>query len=248
MKERQALPPTPDLAAAIRSIRSSLNKIREESKKHSDVYRQIAHDLHQAISRANTEPDELSQSIICLANHGWYVDPNWQYSLPERIAKKIADEGYNSVEPMICSYFDNHTATICNRLVYLFPKRTSIIESAFSAHRQQNYELSVPVLLIQADGIAKEIFENYLFISSERKKIAKFEESLLKFHMIQPLIAALASDTTLTSSAKKRGENFVGLNRHLVLHGDSVDYSTRANSLKCISLLSNLCLFREWAT
>ena len=38
----------------------------------------------------------------------------------------------------------------------------------------------------------------------------------------------------------ERGDPFVGLNRHQVLHGESVDYDTEQNSLKAISLLTYL--------
>ena len=38
----------------------------------------------------------------------------------------------------------------------------------------------------------------------------------------------------------ERGDPCVGLNRHQVLHGESVDYGTEQNSLKAISLLSYL--------
>lgn len=36
---------------------------------------------------------------------------------------------------------------------------------------------------------------------------------------------------------RKRNANFSELNRHMVMHGDSVDYGTKKNSLKAISLL-----------
>ena len=38
-------------------------------------------------------------------------------------------------------------------------------------------------------------------------------------------------------SEKQRGENFNYLNRHQIMHGESLDYGTEINSYKVISLL-----------
>jgi len=42
----------------------------------------------------------------------------------------------------------------------------------------------------------------------------------------------------ISASEHERGDAFVGLNRHQVLHGESTQYGTEMNSLKAISLLN----------
>jgi hypothetical protein len=57
-------------------------------------------------------------------------------------------------------------------------------------------------------------------------------------------LAALLSPLTETHPIlmhnDERPADFSGLNRHLVLHGDSLDYNTRINSARALSLVAYL--------
>ena len=51
------------------------------------------------------------------------------------------------------------------------------------------------------------------------------------------MLSPLAESLSISMSKHERPEGFDGLNRHMVLHGESLDYDTRENSLKAISLI-----------
>jgi hypothetical protein len=62
-----------------------------------------------------------------------------------------------------------------------FPNRRIILKKAFNAHRHGDYELSIPVMLAQADGIGEEIFGKDISPSSQQpRKGSMHEKSLLK--------------------------------------------------------------------
>jgi hypothetical protein len=118
-----------------------------------------------------------------------------------------------------------------------YPLRADIICDAFNAHKRGEYSLSVPVFLIQAEGICMDITKYPLY--KKRNKIPFIAEYVQKIP--EPASIFLYPFTQLlptTVSEKDRGLNFKGLNRHQVLHGESVDYGTEKNSYKAISLLT----------
>jgi hypothetical protein len=52
------------------------------------------------------------------------------------------------------------------------------------------------------------------------------------------LLSPLAAALPISASERERGDNFSVLNRHIVMHGESLDYGTRLNGLKAISLIN----------
>jgi hypothetical protein len=127
--------------------------------------------------------------------------------------------------------------------------RAHILSSAFAAFEQGEYNLAVPVLLIQADGICAELIDIQLFSRrGNRPATATYVATVAADSLRAALLAPLATALPISASAVER-ETFSlsGLNRHTILHGESVNYGTRQNALKAISLLSYLAhvLHRE---
>lgn len=124
-------------------------------------------------------------------------------------------------------------------IVSQFPKRSHILRAAFSAHRRAEYELSVPVFLTQVDGICKETSDQYLFLKHNKKPqtaiyVAQFASNNFRAALLSPVAEALP----IGASESERPQGFADLNRHTVLHGESLDYGSKTNSLKAISLLN----------
>ena len=119
-----------------------------------------------------------------------------------------------------------------------------MLEDAFNAHREGKFTLSVPVLLIQADGMWYDKFQSNFFSSKARDQTVKSvlstnAQRFFKALYFKPLFS---SSLPLWQSESEREASFDELNRHQVLHGEVVDYYTEQNSLKIIAFLN--CL--EW--
>ena len=56
--------------------------------------------------------------------------------------------------------------------------------------------------------------------------------------LMATLLSPLAQTLPIGESELERGKGFSGLNRHIILHGDSLDYGNKINSLKAISLIN----------
>lgn len=184
-------------------------------------------------------PPRTQEAVLLLGAHGWYLD--LEMSLPSLWELKHALEVGNikEAENALIEHFDERLGEIEQSIVGRFPNREKVIRSAFSAHRRQEYELSIPVLLSQADGICKEVVNEHFFIKQNKKpRTAIYVEQIAADAYQAAILSPLAHNLPITASDKERTAGFAELNRHMVLHGESVDYGTKTNSLKAVSLIN----------
>lgn len=179
--------------------------------------------------------EQQKEEILKHANNGWFYDMNFTTFESKKLDDKFFME-----------HFENNIEYICKSLVDNYPKRAKIIEKAIKSHKIGDYELSIPVLLSQIDGIYKEETQTEYFQKLEKKKTT-IEENVIKEiknshnDIMNILIIPFCSNLTISYSEKDRnksGLNSFDLNRHAILHGESTDYGTKINSLKTISFLN----------
>lgn len=197
------------------------------------------------LSRALAQlPVRTRESLATLAQHGWYLDPEMTLPGIAEVVAGFAQGQVTEANDELTAYFDQRRETILTTLCTAFPQRATVFTSAFEAHAAGKYELSIPVLLAQADGICLELTGVQLY--SKRDGKTRVSEAVATFD-VDGFTAALLHPLTevfpITFSAKERVGRSNILNRHAILHGESVDYGTHINGCKAISLLS----FTAWA-
>ena len=178
-------------------------------------------------------PAKFQNALMGLAKEGWYIDPEWPIGWVFSVHGKLSDDsGKEEARAWLMDYFSQNIDAIETRLRARHPKHAHILAKAFSAHRRGDYELSIPVLLIQAEAICKVEHGHDLFGQKGR-------EGLKGMGLGDRLSATPLLETTpLNASTKDRAPSFVGLNRHLVVHGEDLSYGTLENSLKAISWIT----------
>lgn len=97
-----------------------------------------------------------------LLKRGWYITSEF-VSVHE--IYDMTDEG---IEGIMQEYALEQKGTILIQIKEAYPDRYNIIKEAFYAHDNGLYNISIPAMLAQTDGIAKEIFNVSLY-SKERK-------------------------------------------------------------------------------
>lgn len=189
-------------------------------------------------------PERTRRSLATLAQHGWYLDPEMTLPGIADVVAHFAQGQVTEANDELIAYFDQRREAILITLCSAFPQRSNIFTSAFEAHAAGKYELSIPVLLAQADGICLELTGVQLY--SKRDGKTQISEAVATFD-VDGFTAALLHPLTevfpIAFSAKERVGQLNILNRHAILHGESVDYGTHINGCKAISLLS----FTAWA-
>ena len=183
-------------------------------------------------------PARMQRAVVTLARHGWYVDPEMPLPLVWDVARLLAD-GDEDAERVLIAYYERRTDDIAHDLVTRFPDRAGILMQAFDAHHDGDYALSVLAFLVQADGVCQELTGGVqLYRRRERRPmIAIYLEETRPDGFGRVMLHAFEEPVPLMAYADERATDPDGLNRHEVLHGVSVDYGTRENSLKALSLL-----------
>lgn len=202
--------------------------------------------LHENLRRL---PETMRRAVLVLAQESWFISPNMPISEPLEAAALLLEGKTLEAEESLVRFFEPRLEAIEATLTAALPARAKVIAAAFNAHREGKFELSIPVLLAQTDGLCLEIAKGAFFMSdrgkrkgARRPETAVFVESIESDMLWSALLGPLGLALPINYTASEREDDFVGLNRHLVMHGESTDYGTRVNSLKCISLLS----YAEW--
>lgn len=184
-------------------------------------------------------PARTQEALLLLGRHGWYLDPEIQAQALWELKGALADGNVAEAEDALVEYFESRVSEIEEFISTKFPHRAHLIQLAFKAHRRTEYALSIPVFLAQVDGICKETVDQYLFIRKDRKpRTAVYVAQLAADTYMAALLSPLAATLPIGATEKERPEGLAALNRHMVLHGESLDYGSKVNSLKTISLLN----------
>jgi hypothetical protein len=184
-------------------------------------------------------PKRTQDVLLQLGQLGWYVDPEMSLPVLWDLNEAIKNGDIQGAEAALVAYFEKRVTEIEQSVSAKFPHRGHLIRSAFEAHRREEFDLSVPVLFAQADGICKETIDHYLFTSQDKKpSTAIYVQQIAADTYSAALLSPLANTLPINVSEKQRPAGFSSLNRHMVLHGESLDYGNRTNSLKAISLIN----------
>lgn len=186
-----------------------------------------------------TLPERMRNALLILGMHGWFLD--LEMSIPGifELEQALEDGNVEDAEQALIEHYRKRLIDIEENIKTYYPRRARVLSSAFKAHRRGEYELSIPVLLAQTDGICQELINIQLFSKKDKKPAtADYVESIAADVYRKVLLFPLIHSLPISASANERGTNFTDLNRHQVLHGESVDYGTEINSLKAISLLN----------
>jgi len=197
----------------------------------------IAELIRPVLKTLDELPAQMRDAHGKLAQHGWYMDPELPFPVLWYLADLIADGRAVDAHDVLVSHFRDHAEAIERRLVAALPHRSRIIAAAFRAHARKEYELSIPVLLTQADGVTVDLFGKQLF-TKKAGGLAKHLQALAVDSIEAAFLYPLVTPSPISASFDERGPDFKGLNRHQVLHGEATDYATEDNGLKAISLLN----------
>lgn len=203
-------------------------------------------------------PPRLQSALMTLGESGWYLDGEMGLSeLWELEGLLLAGEAAK-VDVMLTQHFEDRLQDIEGFLVKALPNRERILRAAFAAHRREEFELSVPVLLAQSDGACLELTGYHFFMKDRatgKPKSSLHVAGIARDAFSAAMLSPLANVLPINASPKDRERmaqdqgmtSWQELNRHIVLHGESHDYGTRVNSLKTVSLINYLVGFLDKA-
>ena len=114
------------------------------------------------------QPHINRKSLIKLAKIGWFPDLGMPLDnlLP---VMQAANEDPIKAETIAIDFLRARVDAIESELAQSYPNRSHLFCDAFEAHRKRKYNLSIPVLLAQCDGIFWEASTKILFRKEDRE-------------------------------------------------------------------------------
>lgn len=227
----------------------SIRKMHDRIAAQAPAIEQRIQAIDAEVTRALHEDDDqsplnrlMAYRATLWAQNGWFPS-SWEtpLSLISHTAHLLGTPDHDVAEEAISDHFDGCRDKLINTIVKNHPERESIVRDAIAAHDEGRYALSIPVMLIQADGIGAAYFEMDSIYSISKKNFdrikAKFDEQsdAIRVKYLSYLIGCL---TPLNASRSRRDRYNSPFNRHTIIHGECTDYPSAINSLKSISWLN----------
>ena len=191
------------------------------------------------------EKEERLASI--LASRGWVISPSLPVAATDALLKVYDEDGLDALEQTLLAHYDSKTIAELLRDCYdrpSFASRRHLFEPALDAHRRGEYVLSVPIWLMQVDGIVfEELAIDDVFSKIRAKKRRRQLERELggkddASHLLTGLLDVLEA-----AGESARQPTVDDVRRHLVLHGIDVGYGTERNSIQGVLMLELLHMF-----
>lgn len=180
--------------------------------------------------------EELPEAMIELSNLGWYTHLDSDPWFPINLKDQLKSGNVAEVDTLMIEYLDQVYTGYKKEILNHFSKRKLPLKAGFSAHEREEYFLSIPVFFAQIEGMCfDQIGERYFSIKKGAPKTKKYVEQLQRDSFMETLFSPLKEVGPYRKN--QDSNNPVGINRHDVLHGDSVDYGTKINGYKVLSLL-----------
>ncbi len=217
----------------LRAIGRSVEPSRQKLQSVSDQIACLAASWQQEL------PPQVRDALLVLGEHGWYLDHQMPMNALFRVAAELTQGDAPTAEMVLSEYFEKQSEAIEQSLSVDFRSRSRFITAAFKAHRMAEFALSIPVLLIQTEGICIDVTGLSIFSKENGKlKTAEYVNKEVVGTMRTAILSPFCEVLPINRSVHDSSDECGSLNRHLVLHGRSLDYDTRTNSLKAISLIN----------
>src|SRR5699024_4217196 len=244
------------LAPAMKEIQKYSNKIAQHSFKsflneHNKLINRLSAlphltnlDKFRALLKTIAEeaeeiPKHVDKVHSYLANQAWFVLFHLApFNAFKEYARLIDNEEHEVIEQHLQNFIKENIPAIRMGVKKQFPDRYRIIETAFEAHKRENYILSIPTLLAQADGMFSDLVDKTFYSNDEKelednrkrlqKRLAKNGHPRSTSSLGYLLIKQLFEENIINEDfgefeIRNNGDNETeSLNRHYILHGKAL--------------------------
>lgn len=231
--------------AAIQAIEKSMqDTMAVFEPMRTEIAKSIEQALQQIVAMTPVLPqgavpyEDIKEFSEKLSHRGWF--PSNEMSLPfaESIRLAFNEGNVQKVDDQMSAFVRSRIENLHGLFAERFPARSSVISSAINAHLGGQYILSIPVFLMQAEGICIEEFGVKLYSTSKGYPVIAKQLQQLGFDdFTGALLHPLMQPMGISQSGEFRVCYPDCLNRHEILHGIDSGYGTEINSLKSLSLL-----------
>lgn len=197
--------------------------------------------IFQELSERITEAVEdlisnTPESLVEIAKHGWFVHYETNINLPQELSRMIRDNHLIEFNDKLESHYHENFDYIIEELIKRHPHRSSIFREISSSYKTGMYNIMIPTLLTQSDGICYDLTNKKLFQQRNNKPAFLENFTIEKGSLLELYIQPLTTEIPVYAGTKSQSNYPCNINRHLILHGMDYEYGSKTNSLKSLSL------------
>lgn len=220
-------------------IKRAARQMEEQHREIEKAFKAVMPNISGMVAAMEEERRRFPDQVRILARHGWYMPPEFTSRMADQLSEALAGGRASEVEAAMVEHYSDQLDKIEASLCKQAPKRERHLRSAFAAHRRGDYVASIVLMLAQADGLCRDFTGNHLF--SGREKLTVQLNDARPY--VLSLLIAIRETMPLSENEQQRAGKAGLFNRHAIMHGESLDYDTAANSCRAISLL----VYVAWA-
>ncbi len=234
-----------ELVDSFKPIRENLNKINSK----------IENGLKAFIETLRKITEPTFKALLRTSEYGWYLSPEAvrKYSISQ-LTELFKQDDLSEFESTILNDADNLAKTTIEKAITIFPDRKSILLEILDCYNNKFYFATINLSYSQTDGICNELW-GFGFFDKTRKPDFKLKTQI-EFQNYQDGLATIISeqlstknnemtmhcDTFKTKFPRKIKASF---NRHLVQHGQSVNYGNQTNAIRAILIIDFIMYFKS---
>lgn len=184
--------------------------------------------------------ENTPEYLLLIAQYGWFIELDSRLNFPSEVAFELHNENIDCANDLMKNYYSENIERIFEELKQRHSDRTELLNQILLSYRNENYLVMIPCVLAQVDGICFDFTRKKFFIKEKDNKYlpeisSELEKSSDNFLSIY--LSPLQYQTPIMVREKDKYKFPCKLNRHEIIHGVSIDYGSKINSLKVISLL-----------
>jgi len=192
-------------------------------------------------------------NLKLLVDLDWYVSTKvldgYELNTISELSKATNKNNIQQIEEYIIASFDERKIKIFDYLRKTFPSRINLLEEIENLYKSNYYSALIILCYSQADGICMDQWKIGFFDSDKKNgyklKIKKLKTRKKQFsRSISNQLRQNKNEITRSSFNSKYNDQsnvIKSFNRHLVMHGHSIEYGTKTNAIRAILLLEFIC-------
>lgn len=214
-----------------------MNEITNDLKKESN-YEYNSYTFDSILNNFSEYFQNIPNELTIIAKHGWFIDlEHSDLMFPNKIANYFKNKQIEKANYELSNYYSTNIKRIFETLISRHKERIDIFESILKCYYDKNYNVIIPTLLTQIDGICYDITKTKFFIRYNNHPAVLNTLNNKNINIMKIYLAPITETIPIIKNERESEQFICDLNRHEIIHGTRITYGSKINSLKIISLI-----------